>query len=176
MVRVEVEGVVLNLSTHAPVVILRSEKGEVLPIVIGIFEAQAILLGLEQSAFPRPLTHDLVKKLVEIFSGKMLCLEIHSIQQNVYHANLVLEINGEVKRLDCRPSDGIALALRFRAPVFTSENLLESPDTVKYNKGDKFLKVSKLDKPIDKKEAEEYLRVIENLSAQEFWRKLKEGK
>jgi len=171
MVKVDVEGVVLNLTTHSPVVILRSKAGQVLPIVIGIFEAQAILLGLEKSAFPRPLTHDLIKVIVETMAGRMLRLEIDNLAQNVYHANVILEIQGELRKIDCRPSDGIALAIRFGAPVFAEDGLLEPADTIKYYKGKKFVKVHNMDKPIQKKEVEDFMKGIENLSTQDFWKK-----
>ncbi|HPP13028.1 MAG TPA: DUF151 domain-containing protein, partial [bacterium] len=82
MVRVEIKGLVVNVSTLAPVVVLRSEDGGVLPIVIGFFEAQAILLGLEKAAIPRPLTHDLMRIILEKLGGKLLRLEIHSLKES----------------------------------------------------------------------------------------------
>jgi bifunctional DNase/RNase len=176
MKRVYVEGVVLNVLTSTPIVILKSEKGEVLPIVIGIFEAQSILLVLEKAKFPRPLTHDLMKILVEKLNGKVQRLEIHSLKENVYYADLIIEINGNTERIDCRPSDGIALALRFEVPIYASEDLLESADIIKYYDSEDFIKSNKLDRPIDKKEAEEFRKIIENISAKEFWKKLKEEK
>ncbi|MCS7181488.1 MAG: bifunctional nuclease family protein, partial [bacterium] len=103
-------------------------------------------------------------------------LEIHSLRENVYYADLLIEIDGKIERIDCRPSDGIAIALRFNVPIFASEDLLESPDIIKYYDSKDFIKSNKFDKPIDKKEAEEFRKIIENLSAQEFWKKLKEEK
>jgi len=174
MVKVEVEGVVLNLATYIPVVILRTKKEDVLPIVVGIFEAKAILLVLENTVFSRPLTHDLTKHMVECFGGKMLRLEIHTLRENVYYADILLEIQGKIKKIDCRPSDGIALALRFKSPIFASEDLLEKGEIIKYYESKKFIKSNKLNEPIDKKESEEFRKVIENLSTHEFWKKLKE--
>jgi len=89
MKRVYVEGVVLNILTNTPIVILKSEDGKVLPIVIGIFEAQSILIVLEKANFPRPLTHDLIKNIINKLNCKLRCLEIHSLIDNVYYANLV---------------------------------------------------------------------------------------
>jgi len=174
MKKVRVEGVVLNVLTNTPIVILRSEEGEVLPIVIGIFEAQAILLVLEKADFPRPLTHDLMKTIIVSLKGKFQCLEIYGLKENVYYANLVIEVDGKIEKIDCRPSDGIAIALRFEAPIFASEDLLESPDIIKYYDSKDFLKSNKFDKPIDKREAEEFRKVIEKISAKEFWKKIKE--
>jgi bifunctional DNase/RNase len=174
MKRVYVEGVVLNIITNTPIVILRSEDGKVLPIVIGIFEAQSILIVLEKAEFPRPLTHDLIKILINKLNCKLHRLEIHSLIDNVYYANLIIETNGKIEKIDCRPSDGIAIALRFDVPILASENLLESPDIIKYYDTEDYIKSNKFDKPIDKKEAEEFRKIIENISAKEFWKKLKE--
>jgi bifunctional DNase/RNase len=174
MKRVYVEGVVLNILTNTPIVILRSEDGKVLPIVIGIFEAQSILIVLEKAEFPRPLTHDLIKILMDKLNCKLHYLEIHSLIKNVYYANLVVETNGRMEKVDCRPSDGIAIALRFDVPILASEDLLEHPDIIKYYDSQDYIKSNKFDKPIDKKEAEEFRKIIENISAKEFWKKLKE--
>ena len=174
MVKVNVEAVVLNLATNSPVVILKSKDGQILPIVIGIFEAQSILFVLEKSSFPRPLTHDLTKNIIQNLGWKVIRVEIHSLRENIYYADIILQKNDAVKRIDCRPSDGIALALRFNAPIFASEELLESAEIIKYYQGKEFLKSNDLSKPIGEKEAEEFRKIIENLSAKDFWRKLKE--
>ncbi len=174
MVRVEIEGVVLNLLNNSPVVILKSSGGRVLPIVVGIFEAQAILLVLEEASFPRPLTHDLMKNIIEGLGYRFLRLEIAGVKDNVYYANMVLRNGEDVRSIDCRPSDGIALALRFNAPVFAEEKLLEKVEIVKYYEGNKkFVRTKSLEKPIGKKEVENFRKVIENISAREFWEKLK---
>lgn len=173
MERVEIEGIVFNLLDYSPVIILKSEKGKVLPIVVGIFEAQAILLVIEEVTFPRPLTHDLMKNIVEELGWELLRMEIHTLKKNTYYARLILKKGEELKRIDCRPSDGIALALRFKAPMFADESLLADIEIVKTYEGKKFFKTGKLDQPITKKEAEEFRRFIENVSAKEFWEKLK---
>jgi uncharacterized protein len=173
MEKVEVEGVVLNLLTNSPVVILKSGKGEVLPIVIGVFESQSILIALEEKTFPRPLTHDLIKNILDDIEVKALRLEIHSLKENVYYAYLVLKYNKKVKKTDCRPSDGIALALRLRVPIVVSEELLQKGDIIKSYEGRNFLKSNKLDRPIGKKEAENIRKIIENINTREFWKRLK---
>lgn len=176
MVRVEVEKIVLNITTSTPIVILKDKKtGSILPIVIGLFEAQAILLILEKEVFPRPLTHDLLKNVIEKMKGKIIQLEIHSLKENTYYANLVIEMqDGSRIKIDCRPSDGIALALRASAPIFVAENLMESPDVVKYYEGKESLDTSVSDSPINQKEVEEFRKFLEQLNARDFWKKLKE--
>ena len=174
MQRVEVEGVVLNMSTRSPVVILRGRKAEVLPIVVGLFEAQAILLCLQKTKFARPLTHDLIACIVKNLSCKVIRLEIHSLRQNVYFADLIVQIGQEIKRIDCRPSDGIALVLRTKSPIFVSEDLLGNEEVISYYKGKNFLKSHQFEQPIDHNEAEDFRKVLEQISAKEFWQKLKE--
>ncbi len=174
MVKVDIEGVVLNLLSNSPVVILKSAQGKILPIVVGIFEAQSILLVLEEASFPRPLTHDLIRNVIEVLGYRFLRLEIPAVKNNVYYANMIVQKGKVVKSIDCRPSDGIALALRFRAPIYAEESLLSKVEIVKYYEGSrKFIKSKGLDKPIGKKEAEEFRKTIENISAKEFWEKLK---
>ena len=173
MVKVEIEGVVLNLLNNSPVVILKSAEGKVLPIVVGIFEAQSILFSLEEAVFPRPLTHDLMKNIIEDMGYKFKGLEIYGVKENIYRANMLLDGAEGVKKIDCRPSDGIALALRFDAPVFAAEKLMEKIEIIKNYEGKQFLKSNALDRPIDRKEAEDFRKVIENISAKEFWEKLK---
>lgn len=174
MVKVEIEGVVLNLVNNSQVVILRTAGGKVLPIVVGIFEAQAILLVLEETAFSRPLTHDLMKNLIKELGYKFIRLEIDGVKDNVYYANMVLRNDEGTMKIDCRPSDGIALALRFNAPVFAAEKLLETVEIITCYEGNKkFVRTRSSDKPIGKKEVEDFRKVIENISAREFWEKLK---
>ena len=173
MEKVKIESIVFNLLDYSPVVILKSEKGKILPIVVGIFEAQTILLVIEEASFPRPLTHDLMKNIIEYFGWELLRMEIYTLKKNIYYARLILKKGGELKEVDCRPSDGIALALRFKAPMFVDESLLADIEIAKTYEGKKFLKASKLDKPITKKEAEEFRKFIEGVSAKEFWEKLK---
>ncbi len=175
MVRVEVENIVLNITTSTPIVILKDTKsGGILPIVIGLFEAQAILLILEKEEFPRPLTHDLLKLVIEYLNGKITKLEIHSLKENTYYANLIIETGTRQIKVDCRPSDGIALALRASAPIFASEDLIVKPDIIKYYAGKESMKAGTSDRPINQKEAEEFRKYLEQLNAQEFWKKLKE--
>ncbi|HOL21833.1 MAG TPA: bifunctional nuclease family protein [bacterium] len=173
MERVEIEGIIFNLIDYSPVVILKSEKGKVLPIVVGIFEAQSILFVIEEASFPRPLTHDLMKNIIQELGWNLLRMEIYTLKKNTYYARLILKKGEEIKEMDCRPSDGIALALRFNAPMFADASLLADIEIVKAYEGKKFFKTNKLDKPITRKEAEEFRKFIENMSAKDFWEKLK---
>ncbi len=176
MIRVDVENIVLNITTSTPIVILKDRKtGSILPIVIGIFEAQAILLILEKESFPRPLTHDLLKSIIEKMKGKILRLEIHSLKENTYYADLVIQTEkGEEVKIDCRPSDGIALALRCSAPIYAAENLMEDPGVVKYYTGKDAMETNVSDRPINQKEVEGFRKLLEQLNAKDFWKKLED--
>jgi uncharacterized protein len=120
--------VIKIIPTQQGVVLLLGQvHGEkVLVITIGEEEARAITRSLDGASHSRPLTHDLFKNLIEAWDCNLLKLEIHSEQEQIFFADLFLEqTTGEVLTLDCRPSDGIALALRFSAPIFIKDELLE---------------------------------------------------
>ncbi len=128
LVRCEVKGVFMAISDAAtvPLVILSDGTGRLLPIFIGIWEAVSINSARNREVLPRPFTHDLFLDLCGKFSITLRSLQIDSIDDGVYYAQLVFVNNGHEEYLDCRPSDGIALALRGDAPIFTDENVLAS--------------------------------------------------
>lgn len=115
----------MDRKTRSPVVVLREEGGgRLLPIWIGPAEASAIAMDLAGMSFPRPLTHDLLVSLMRTLGGELTRIEIPRVEAGVYHAVLVVTTaTGEV-RVDARPSDSIALALRTRATIFAADDLL----------------------------------------------------
>ncbi len=115
----------IDLLTHDPVVILKDLEGKrFLPILIGPFEATAIALALEGSQVPRPLSHDLMRTLLETMHGTLEQIVIHDIKDSTFFAKLIVRQNGETHEVDARPSDGIALALRVQAPIFVSDKIV----------------------------------------------------
>jgi uncharacterized protein len=106
-----------------------------LPIIIGGFEAQSIALGLERMQPARPLTHDLFKSFSEHFDIQIREVVINKFKEGVFHALLVCEYKGEMSEIDARTSDAIALAIRFRCPIYTFENIL-SEAGVEVQKGE----------------------------------------
>lgn len=115
--------------TGAYALILAEENGaRKLPIVIGGFEAQAIAIALEKMVSPpRPLTHDLFKQFADEFNIQLTEIVIHRIKDGVFYANLIcVKPNGSEVVLDSRPSDAVALAIRFHCPIFTTEEVLQS--------------------------------------------------
>jgi hypothetical protein len=123
--RMTVRGLTLDPVTNAPIVILKAEGGtRLLPIWIGLFEANAIALVMEQITTARPMTHDLLKNLVELLDARVERAVVDNLKENTFYASVYLLARGEERRLDARPSDAIALALRAGAPIFVTRDVL----------------------------------------------------
>jgi bifunctional DNase/RNase len=124
MRQMKVEKLAIDLLTHDPLVILKDLEGKrYLPILIGPFEATAIALALEGTAVPRPLSHDLMRAMLEAMSATLEQIIIHDIKDSTFFAKLIVRMNGETTEIDARPSDGIALALRMKAPIFVTDKI-----------------------------------------------------
>ena len=117
----------VSLSNMGFVVFLRSGTDKrTLPIFIGAPEAQAIALHLDRVTAPRPLTHDLLKTIMDNLECRMKRVEICALRENTFFAKLILEWNGVESEIDTRPSDAIALALRCTAPIYVAEEVMEA--------------------------------------------------
>jgi len=127
-VKCEVKGVFVAMGDAAtvPLVVLTDANGHLLPIFIGIWEAVSINSAQIKEVLPRPFTHDLFIDLCAKFSITLRYLQIDSIEDGVYYAQLVMSSGQQDEYLDCRPSDGIALALRGDIPIFVEECVLAS--------------------------------------------------
>jgi bifunctional DNase/RNase len=125
MLEVKVVHLGLDRSSNTPVVILQEKDGErVLPIWIGPSEASAIAMELAGVKFSRPLTHDLVKQIILGLGGEVTKVSITRVKENTYFAEMEIHQEDTVVRIDARPSDSIAVALRLGSPIFTQEDLL----------------------------------------------------
>jgi len=125
MIEVTISGLGIDGSSNSPVVILKEKEGKrVLPIWIGHNEASAIAMELAGVKFKRPLTHDLLKSFLVAFKANLIRVVIGDLKDNTYYASLFLKSGNETISIDARPSDSIALALRVKAPIFTSAELL----------------------------------------------------
>ena len=126
MIEVRVAHLGLDKTNNTPVVILQEQNGErVLPIWIGPAEASAIAMELAGMKFARPLTHDLLKQVIVGLGADLRKVIITKVQDSTYYAELHIYRGDAVVNIDARPSDSIAVALRLKAPIFTSEELLE---------------------------------------------------
>jgi hypothetical protein len=127
MVEMKVQGLFFDSETNQSVVILKEEAtGRTLPIWVGLFEANAITMGLEHTWTPRPMTHDLMKNIIEGLDANVRQIEVNDLRSNTYYAVISLEVGGRRVEIDSRPSDAIALALRLKAPIFVAEKVLDS--------------------------------------------------
>jgi bifunctional DNase/RNase len=124
---VEVARVTVDRETGAPVVILRERDGlqRRLPIWIGIYEARSIALGLDGITVPRPNPHDLIHDMIESLGGDLQRVVITELRGSVYYAVIDVLVDGRSVQIDARPSDAIAVALRFAAPLYVDESVLE---------------------------------------------------
>lgn len=125
-VAMEVVGVRVELPTNTPILLLKERDGtRYLPIWIGTPEATAIALALEGIETARPLTHDLMKTLLDALGAEIERVDVTSLDEGTFYADLVIESEGEELTISARPSDAIALATRSGAPVFASKALLD---------------------------------------------------
>lgn len=130
-VRMEIKGLMLDPTSNVPIVILRDAGEQIfLPIWIGVFEANAIALRLEEVDTPRPMTHDLLRATLEQLGAKVEKVVISDLQENTFFARIHMQRNGDGLQVDARPSDAIALALRTQAPIFVLQPVLDKAQAV----------------------------------------------
>ncbi len=156
MIEVAVDSIRISLvSQHRIVVLKETDSERQLPIWIGPYEADAITIELQDVEVARPVTHDLLKNVIEILGGKVSHVLIKALNDGVFYASLFVDINGELKEIDSRSSDAIALAVRVKVPIFVDESVmaevgvLPEPDILQ-------------EEPAAGKEGEEELDVFSN--------------
>lgn len=137
MIKVKIKGVGLDPSQNPLILLIDTDETTVLPIRIGLNEAQAISMKLEGHEFPRPLTHDLILSVCDHLDASINKVVVSDIYEGIYYAQVFLQQNGEEIIVDSRPSDGIALALTSDSPLYISEKVAEHTlpfdETVKEN-------------------------------------------
>jgi hypothetical protein len=131
MIEVEIDSVRVSLTNQQRIVILKQINAErYLPIWIGLYEAEAITIALQEIQVARPQTHDLLKTLIQSLNAKLIQVEVSSLSDDVFYGNLVLEVNGRRREVDCRPSDALALAARMRVPILVAEDVINQAGIV----------------------------------------------
>jgi bifunctional DNase/RNase len=124
LIEMTIKGLMVDPITNMPIVILKDKQGErVLPIWVGIFEANAIALQIENVATPRPMTHDLLRNVITDLDGRVERIVVSDLKDNTFYAVIHLLVRGDRVAIDARPSDAIALALRTRAPILVEESV-----------------------------------------------------
>jgi len=139
LVEMKVWKLALDDRTDTPVVILQELSGSrILPIWIGRAEARAIAMELASQKFQRPLTHDLLKTIIEGLGARIRKVCVEELKNNTFYAKIFIEKDDEIVGIDARPSDSIALALRSKSPIFIAEELLsEQPDTAEMSEDER---------------------------------------
>ena len=133
-IEMSIKGLMVDPITNMPIVILRDKDGQkVLPIWVGIFEANAIALQIENISTPRPMTHDLLRNVIQDLKASVQKVVVCDLQENTFYALIYLSMNGDTLAIDARPSDAIALALRTRAPIFVEDTVIDHAKTVDFS-------------------------------------------
>ena len=131
LIEMTIKGLTVDPITNTPIVMLKDMQGDrVLPIWVGIFEANAIALQIENIATPRPMTHDLLRNVIKDLDGTVERVVVCDLRDNTFYAVIYLNVRGESVAIDARPSDAIALALRTRSPILVEETVIDNARTV----------------------------------------------
>ncbi len=126
-----IKGLMIDPITNMPIIILRDSDGQrLLPIWVGVFEANAIALQIENVQTPRPMTHDLLKNIIDDLEAQVQRIVVCELKENTFYATIYLHSRGGTRTIDARPSDAIALALRTRSPIFVEEAVIQSARSV----------------------------------------------
>ena len=126
-VEMKIRGLMMDPVTNMPIVILKDVAGDtVLPIWVGIYEANAIALEIEKVSTPRPMTHDLIKNVLVGLDARVHKVVVNELREDTFFAVIWLERDGHIISVDSRPSDALALALRLDCPIFVEEDVLRS--------------------------------------------------
>jgi len=154
---VKIRGLMMDPVTNMPVVVLKEAAGSaILPIWVGIYEANAIALEIEKVQTPRPMTHDLLKNVLTGLNVHVHKVVVSDLKEDTFYALIWMERDGEMMSVDSRPSDALALALRLDCPIFVADEVLKS---------------SKMANAISEKSSSEELRKwLENLNDEDLGR------
>jgi len=154
-IEMKIKGLMVDPVTNMPIVILKDEsESRVLPIWVGIFEANAIALKVEDIDTPRPMTHDLLQNLLDAFHAEVGKVVVTELRDNTYFAVIHLRVDGAEVSIDSRPSDAMALALRAGAPIFVEETVLDHARVIENEQ--------------DLSDSERLKKWFENLDANDF--------
>jgi bifunctional DNase/RNase len=126
-VEMKIRGLMMDPVTNMPIVILKDVNGStVLPIWVGVYEANAIALEIEKVATPRPMTHDLIKSLLHGLDTNVRKVVVNELKDDTFYAVIWLDKDGDTISVDSRPSDALAIALRLDCPIYVDESVLKS--------------------------------------------------
>ncbi|QTA81743.1 Bifunctional nuclease domain-containing protein [Desulfonema limicola] len=156
--KVSIAGLTMDTVSNTPIIILKDQENRALPIWIGLLEATAIASALQNIHFERPMTHDLFKNFTEMLNMSVSKIEICDLKDNTFYSRIYFMSGEKVFDIDARPSDAIAIAIRFKAPIYVDETVMAKSDMPIGN-------IEVLDNSEQGKKWAEYL---ENLAPDEF--------
>ena len=172
MRELSIESIRLSLTNYQRVVILREKDADrYLPIWIGPAEADAIAVRLQDVSVARPMTHDLLRNLIDQLGAKIVYIVVNDLSNDTFFARIVLDINGDTMEVDSRPSDAIALAVRAEAPIFAEESVLDRAGVILDEEGEGAGDSEGLGREIDEAELERlgaFKDFIEGLDLDDF--------
>lgn len=158
MIKMKISGLTIDPFTNMPIVIMKDEADKIaLPIWIGLIEASSIATEIEKIELSRPMTHDLIKSMLRELGAKVLHVEINDLMDNTFFASITIAGQDKEFRLDCRPSDAIAIALRTKADIFVDRKVIE-----------KSRKIESDGKSEDQLKEQKWTEILENLEAGDF--------
>lgn len=127
MIQVTIDSVRVSLMSPQRIILLREMDGErTLPIFVGPYEAEAITVALQEIEMARPLTHDLLKNVINTFGARLVHVEVVALREKIFYGNLVVERDGEIIRIDSRPTDAIAMAVRAHVPILIDPVVMDN--------------------------------------------------
>ena len=157
LVPMSIKGLMLDPVSNSPIVVLKDEEEKFfLPIWVGIFEANAIALQLENVTTPRPMTHDLLRNMISELDARVTRVVINDLRDSTFFAQIRVIAGDKTLELDARPSDAIALALRTEAPIFVAQTVLDQAQTITPDGDDSDDKVKKLFEQLDSEDLGKY--------------------
>jgi bifunctional DNase/RNase len=126
MIEVVIDSIRVSLMSQQRIVILREVNAErYLPIWIGVYEAEAITIALQEVEVARPLTHDLLKNVFHVFNARIVRVEVAALRDDTFYGNIIAEVNGQSVSIDARPSDALNLAVRAHVPIFVAKSVMD---------------------------------------------------
>jgi uncharacterized protein len=159
MIEMKVAGIALDAVSRSPIILLKDASDRrALPIYISQEQAKAIINALEKQTPPRPFTHDLIVNIFDSCDIKVNRITIDSLQDNTFYASIVIEHNGQLKEIDARPSDAIAVAIRTKAPIWVIEEVIADASIP-------------VDRDADEQERQAFRSFVSNLSPDDLIRK-----
>ena len=133
-IEMKIKGLVVDPISKMPIIVLEDQDSErMLPIWIGVFEANAIALMIENISTPRPMTHDLIKKIFDDLDVVIDKVVVNDVRDNTFYALIHCSYQGRSLVIDSRPSDAIALSLRTNAPIFVEEDVVNKTHSLKFD-------------------------------------------